>query len=151
MRNQAASTYASPRLANELSAWTSGNLVQNTFLQRTEAILRMQSNLFDGFESLSHSWLEHRQDDIRSALSAVERMGAIENAAERSSLWNEWLADRMKRWSEEASAMVEQAQSVSRTIADQTSATVQRSLQAKERHADGAGVRRDRKSEETNS
>lgn len=151
MKSQAPRTYAAPRLVNEFSAWTSSNLVQNTFLQRTEAILRMQSNLFDGFENLSRNWLEHRQDDIRSALSTVERMGRIEDAAERSSLWNDWMADRMKRWSDEASAMVEQAQSVSRTIADQASATVERSFQANDRRSGDQGARRDRRSEETHS
>lgn len=130
MKSRAASAYASPRLTTELSSWTSGNLVQNTFLQRMEAILRMQSNLFDGFENLSRNWLEHRQDDIRSALSTVERMETIEDVAERSSLWNDWMADRIKRWSDEAS-MVEQ------------------SLQARERRAGDAGARRDRKGEET--
>lgn len=151
MKSQASRTYAAPRLANEFSAWTSSNLVQNTFLQQTEAILRMQSNLFDGFENLSRNWLEHRQDDIRSALFTVERMETIEDVAERSSLWNDWLADRMKRWSDEASAMVEQAQNVSRTIADQASATVERSFQPNERQAGNTGARRDRKSEETHS
>ncbi|MBF5093873.1 hypothetical protein F1643_04600 [Azospirillum sp. INR13] len=133
MKSQASRTYAAPRLVNEFSVWTSGNLVQNTFLQRTEAILRMQSNLFGGFENLSRNWFEHRQDDIRSALSTVERMGTIEDAAERSSLWNDWMADRMKRWS------------------DQASATVERSFQVNERRAGDAGARRDRKGEETHS
>lgn len=151
MKSREASTYASPRLAVELSAWTSGNFVQNTFLQRTEEILRMQSNLFDGFENLSRNWLAHRQDDIHSALSTVKRMEVIEDAAGRSSLWNDWMADRMKRWSDEASAMVEQAQSVSRTIADQASASMERSFQAREQRGGDAGTRRDRKSEETHS
>lgn len=128
MKNQTASTYALPRLPNEFRAWNSSNLLQNSFLQQTEAILRMQLNLFGGFEDMGRSWLEHRQDDIQSALSTVERMKTIEDAAERSSLWNDWMSDRMKRWSDEASAMVEQAQSVSRTIADQASATFDRPL-----------------------
>lgn len=150
MRSHAINTPASPQLEGAFPIWTANTLLQTNFLQRTEAILRMQSNLFGGFETMSRNWLEHRQDDLQSALSTVERMGTVEDAAERSSLWNDWMADRLKRWSEEAAAVVEQAQGMSRAMAEQASASasVDRPFHPRERRFPNAEGRRDGKPEE---
>ena len=121
---------------------TPTSLLQTTLLQRTETVLRMQSDLFNSFDTLSRNWLDHRQDDIRSALSTVEQMGGVEDAAERSSLWNDWMTERFKRWSGEASELTEQAQTLSRTFADRASAMAYQPSQPKE-----AGGRREKRTE----
>ncbi|KAA0587778.1 phasin family protein [Azospirillum oryzae] len=147
MRRQPIDTPAFPQLEGAFPIWSANTLLQNNFLERTEAILRMQSNLFGGFEAMSRNWLEHRQDDLQSALSTVERMGTVEDAAERSSLWNDWMADRLKRWSDEATAVMEQAQGMSRAIAEQASASASqdRPFHPRERRFRNAEGRREGK------
>lgn len=114
-------------------------LLQTTLLQQTETVLQMQSDLFNSFDTLSRNWLDHRQDDFRSALSTVEQMGGVEDAAERSSLWNDWMTERFKRWSGEASELAEQAQTLSRTFANRASAMTDQPSQPME-----AGGRREK-------
>jgi hypothetical protein len=118
------------------------SLLQTTLLLQTETVLRMQSDLFNSIDTLSRNWLDHRQDDFRSALSTVEQMGGVEDAAERSSLWNDWMTERFKRWSGEASELAEQAQTLSRTFADRTSA-----IAYQPPHLKDAGGRREKRTE----
>ncbi len=118
------------------------SVLQTTLLQRTGTVLRMQSELFNSIDTLSRNWLDHRQDDIRSALSTVEQMGGVEDAAKRSSLWNDWMTERFKRWSGEASELAERAQTLSLSFADRASA-----MAAQPSHPKDAGGRRENKTE----
>ncbi len=128
--------------ADAIGAWTAGTMLQTTLLQRTEAMLRMQSGLFETVETISQMWLEHRQDDIRSALATVERMETAENTAERSTLWSDWMNERLKRWSGEASEMAERVQTMTHVLADAVPAADKPPTRLRE-----AAPRRDRRSE----
>ncbi|CAO3425304.1 hypothetical protein [Azospirillum endophyticum] len=149
MRSHTTNATVSTQPDGGFPTWSANTLLQTSLLQRTEAVLRVQEKLLGGFEAMSRNWMEHRQDDIRSALSTVKRMEAMEDAAERSSLWSEWMADRMKRWSEEASEAMERAQSVSRTMAEQASAgtSADRSRRPRDRSVKDMGVVQDTKAE----
>lgn len=131
-----------PSPADAIGTWAAGTMLQTTLLQRTEAMLRMQSGLFETVGTVSQSWLEHRQDDIRTALAAVERMEAAETAAERSSLWSDWMNERLKRWSGEASDMAARMQTMTRVLADAVPATEKPATPLRE-----TVLRRDRRSE----
>lgn len=133
-----------PSPADAIGAWAAGRMLQTTLLQRTETMLRMQSGLFENVESISQTWLEHRQDDIRTALATVERIEATENAAERSTLWSDWMNERLKHWSGEASEMAERMQTMTRVLADAVPAADKPATQLRE-----AVQRRDRRSEGT--
>lgn len=146
MTNETMKAGPQPRSAEIFTAlvdnMNSTSVLQTTLLQRTEMVLRIQYDVFNSIDTLSRNWLDHRQDDIRSALSTVERMGGVENAAERSSLWNDWMTERFKRWSGEASELAEQAQTLSRAFANRASTMADQPSQPKE-----TGGRRENRTE----
>lgn len=97
-------------------------LAENTALpqliaQHTESILQAQAELLEGFEAIANDFLDRRRADNETAIKAAERIYGSGDVGDMMVAYFDWLGGTVRRFTDDAAAMSEQAFAVAASAA----------------------------------